>query len=148
MLDKAGFQYPIRAADVFVGDMLHGRRVAKIQNVARRGVYAPLTHYVDVLNENWGWNQHVLGHMILFPQRIFCSYFIETCKEEGYINGYGYLSYIVVRVASVINQVIPFASVSFYSFPIFSFVVNGILGYLLFRFGYHLYFGICHLRKM
>lgn len=140
MLDKVGFQFPTRAADVVVGDMLNGRRVAKIQNVARLGVYAPLTqsgdlivsgicasNYVDVLNESWGWNQHVLGHMIFFSQRIFCSYFIETCKEEGYINGYGYLSYLVVLVGSVINRYRPCVSIIVSSFIMIYIVVNGIL---------------------
>lgn len=137
MLDTDQFQYPIRAFDVVVGNTLSGLTVQKIRTVTRHGVYAPLTHsgdlvvsgvrasnYVDVLDHNWIWNQHILGHLIFVPQRVFCSYFLQHCKNEGYINGYGYLSYLVVHASAIVNQLGSYAANIAAVFLMIAFVVN------------------------
>jgi Hint module len=109
--------YPVRAMDVQIGDELSsGNIVTTIEAVQRRGVYAPLTqsgdmmisgfhvsNYVQVLHENslshrsiLHWNQHIWGHFIFSPQRWFCWYFLEYCKKETYVNGYGVYAYLFV----------------------------------------------------
>jgi Hint module len=107
---------PIRASEVSIGDWLNGRQVLNIRTVDRLGVYAPLTYsgdlmvsevhgsnYVAVLDHEWIWDQHSLGHVLHLPQRMFCCYFMEVCMYERYVNGYGYVAYLVVQVGSVIN---------------------------------------------
>jgi Hint module len=116
IMEKDRLPQAIRASDVVVGDWLNGLLVTNIQTVYRRGVFAPLTYsgdivvsgirasnYVDILDHDWPWNMHMVGHTLFFPQRVFCNSFIETCKREGYINGIGYLSYLLVCGASFIN---------------------------------------------
>jgi Hint module len=112
-------QYPIRASDVVVDDVLNGMRVTKLQTVKRRGVYAPLTQsgdfivggvqvssYVHVLDTDLAWaNQHDVGHFLFYPHRFFCRYFMEYCKRERYIQGYGYTSYLILCGSRVINTV-------------------------------------------
>jgi Hint module len=116
--------HPIRAKDVQIGDILSGAYlvVQSIEYVKRRGVYAPLTqsgdmlmggihtsNYVGVFNKtSWSsrvliLNQHVWGHFLFTPQRLFCSYFIESCQKESYIHGYGYIAFFVVGLSDVIN---------------------------------------------
>jgi Hint module len=118
--------YPVRAKDIKVGDILLGTAqeqhlvVLTIQMIRQRGIFAPLTqsgdivvngiiasNYVDVLHGNkLVWFQHNLGHAMFYPQRSFCYYFIETCKKEGYVDGYGYLSYIIVSVSMMVRNTI------------------------------------------
>lgn len=118
MMDIDNQTYPVRASNVIVGDIFSGRTVNKIHTVLLRGVYAPLTfsgdlvvsgvrasNYVDVLDHNgWIQNQHAMGYCMFFPQRMFCNYFIETCKKENYTNGYGYTAYVIVHASMIINQ--------------------------------------------
>jgi Hint module len=110
MKKKGDKTFVIRAGDIVVGDVLSGKRVETIQFVVRRGVYAPLTasgdimvngvlasNYVDILgNDMLVRDQHGLGHLLFTPQRMFCQYFIDICKMEMYINGYGILAYLLV----------------------------------------------------
>jgi Hint module len=116
-VDKNMKQILIRAADVKVGDVLSTKQVIEIQIVVRHGVYAPLTqsgninvnellasNYVDVLDYNVLWNQHILGHIMFSPQRLLCFYFIQTCKNEIYINGYGILAYVLVILGWFMNK--------------------------------------------
>jgi Hint module len=116
-VDKNMKQILIRAADVKVGDQLNRKQVIEIQIVMRHGLYAPLTYsgvivvngilasnYVDVLDYHILWNQHTCGHFIFSPQRLFCSYFIETCKKEIYINGYGIFAYVIIMLSWFINK--------------------------------------------
>jgi Hint module len=117
LAEKDHVQYAIRAADVVMGESLNGLRVTNIQTVRRRGIYAPLTYsgdiivsgvrssnYVDNLDHDLRWNMHMVGHVLFFPQRVFCSAFIETCKKEGYIDGIGYFSYVLACGTTFINQ--------------------------------------------
>jgi Hint module len=108
--------YYMQAADVVEGDELSGKRVKSIHPIVRRGVYAPLTHSGDIaisgivvsnyvaLLRNWfpHRQQHYLGHFLFYPQRLFCSYFIEACMKEKYINSYGYLAYLIVYGSSIL----------------------------------------------
>jgi Hint module len=112
-----------------VGDILSGKQVIKIETVIRRGVYAPLTftgkvlvngivasNYVTLLHveqpimttavptTSMMWDQHDLGHLLFGLQRIFCSYFVDTCHKEIYISGYGILAYLMVTGSSILNQ--------------------------------------------
>lgn len=114
---------PIPASNIMIGDMLSdgNKIVTSIDSIIRRGVYAPLTqsgdiivsgihssNYIQVLDYNKNWiffiNEHMIGHTVSAPQRIFCSYYIEYCKMESYMNGYGYLSYINLTLGSVMNR--------------------------------------------
>lgn len=117
MMDKSSKKMHIRAADVIIGDELSGRTVVEIQTVARRGLYAPLTksgeiivggilasNYIEVLNFQLSFDQHTLGHVVFTPQRLFCHYFLETCKDEIYINGYGVLAYVIVICSWMFNK--------------------------------------------
>jgi Hint module len=102
-VERNNQSYPIRALDVMVGDMLSGQQVQSIRTIRQRGIYAPLTqsgdivvsgivssNYVAILQiDQWTSMQHMLGHTLLYPQRCFCYYFIERCKKERYIQGYG-----------------------------------------------------------
>jgi Hint module len=135
---------PIRASDVAVGDWLNGHQVQRIEKVIRRGVYAPLTfsgdlmvnevcgsNYVAVLDHDWIWNQHSIGHLLYLPHRTFCSFFLEACKEEKYINGYGYIAYLAVHVGSMINHVESYYVVIYLVFIPISCAAIGMLGWLL-----------------
>jgi Hint module len=111
---------PVRAMDVRIGDELSGGHiVTAIEYVKRRGVYAPLTYsgdmmisgihvsnYVQAFDDYSSRimfrNQHDWAHMIFTPQRWFCSYFLEHCKKERYINGYGLIAYFVVGTSDVV----------------------------------------------
>lgn len=77
------------------------------------GLYAPLTfsrdfivygvtasNYVDVFDDDWILDQNFVGHILFFQQRIFCSYFMEECKREKCIDGYGYLAYVILYGSS------------------------------------------------
>jgi Hint module len=106
--------YPIQAMDVILGDILLGTTreehlvVLTIQMVRQRGVFAPLTqsgdivvngvvasNYVDALQDaKLIWLQHTLGHIVFYPQRSFCYYFIETCKKEGYWQDFAFFTII------------------------------------------------------
>jgi Hint module len=111
-------QYIIPAGDVTIGDVLSGKRVQAFHTITRRGVYAPLTqsgeivvsgvrasNYVNVLHFSLLlWDQHVYAHAFFFPQRLFCRYFLPTCKNETYINGYGILSYITIGIGTIVNH--------------------------------------------
>jgi Hint module len=109
--------FAVPASDVVVGDILSGKKVASIHELTRRGVYTPLTqsgdiivngirssNYINVLNHNLLWDQHILGHSIIFPQRLFCKYFIDICQKETYTDGYGFLAYYIVHVGLRINE--------------------------------------------
>lgn len=115
-VDRSSRSYPIRATDVVVGDILSGKKVSSISSILRRGLYAPLTmsgdvavsgirasNYVDVLDYSGWYDQHVVGHAVFGPRRIFCSYFMNTCKQETYINGFGPWSHVIVTAASKLN---------------------------------------------
>jgi Hint module len=117
MIEKEKKQYRIPAADIAVGDILSGQRVHTIQEVVRRGVYAPLTqsgeiivsgilasNYVKLVDLAMVQNQHTIGHLLFTSQRFFCRYFIDTCKNERYVDGYGVLAYVIVTIASFIQQ--------------------------------------------
>jgi Hint module len=119
-LDRNGLPIPIRSSDVKVGDILSGKIITTIQNIKRRGLYAPLTmsgdivvsgiiasNYVDMLEEYQDmilYDQHFLGHIIFTPQRLFCTYVIDLCKDEVYVNGYGPLSYLIVQSTSIVTK--------------------------------------------
>jgi Hint module len=91
-----------------------------IQEVIRRGVYAPLTqsgdiqvngilasNYVDLLELPSMIllpDQHTLAHILFYPQRIFCRVFLDICKKEIYIHGYGPLSYLLVSGSSFLTR--------------------------------------------
>lgn len=111
----------VRASDVAIGDKLSGMNVKKIQIVVRQGLYAPLTYsgdfmvngvivsnYIDVVDHGWIRSQHTIGHILFFPQRIFCSYFMKTCINENYVDGYGYLAYVVISGSFFVVQVLFF----------------------------------------
>jgi hypothetical protein len=51
-------------------------------------------------------DQHTLAHILFFPQRMFCNSFLELCKQEIYIQGYGPLAYLLVGGSSFINIMI------------------------------------------
>jgi Hint module len=120
MVERNHQQYQIPAGDVRVDDILSGRRVKSIQEVIFRGVYAPLTQSGDIringiLASNYVnlfdlpsmrllIDQHILAHILLFPQRMFCCFFLELCKKEIYIHGYGPLTYLLVGGSSFINN--------------------------------------------
>lgn len=100
-------------------DKLNGMIVNNIQIDIRQGLFAPLTYsvdfmvnevivsnYVDVLDHGWIWNQHTVGHIMFLPQRIFCSCFLDTLKNEKYIDGYGYLAYDIVRGLLIVQSMI------------------------------------------
>jgi Trypsin/Hint module len=127
-------QIILSAADVMIGDLVyyhnnngenHDNRltmkyVTKIQRVTRNGFYAPLTqsgdlivngirasNYVQLFSKTdvIGWyHQNTIGEALFFPQRIFCRYFMSSCQNELYINGFGITAYMVVRLGKVMNQ--------------------------------------------
>jgi Hint module len=121
-------EYTIAASNIRIGDevLLHDKRqqqhhrcvVQSIHTVKRQGVYSPLTqsgdmvvsglrvsNYVDVLDVNLVlWDQHKIGHALFFPQRLFCTHFLETCKKETYRKGYGLWSYLIVGIGSSLNE--------------------------------------------
>jgi Hint module len=116
----------IPASNIVVGDTLSGRKVKSILPLLRYGVYSPLTqsgdmmvsgihvsNYVDIITNNNinDWNQHVLGHAMFFPQRLYCSMYINRCQNEKYIQGYGILAYVIVRIGSMINECGWFANI-------------------------------------
>lgn len=122
-VERSGRQYPVRASDVVIGDKLSDKIVASIGKVTRRGLYSPLTQsgdivvsgivastYVDLLDYTLGFDQHTLGHAVFAPQRMFCSYFIDTCKKESYVNGLGPLANIIVNAAEFSNSLGWFAN--------------------------------------
>jgi Hint module len=117
MVEKDNKNYRIPAANVVVGDILSGQRVHTIQNVVRRGVYAPLTqsgeiivsgilssNYVNLLDLAMVQDQHTIGHLLFTSQRFFCRYFIATCKNERYVDGYGLLAYLLVTSTTLIHH--------------------------------------------
>jgi Hint module len=127
--------YSMPASDIVVGDELSGKSVQAIRTVTRRGVYAPLTqsgdilvsgvrasNYVDVLDYSLVWDQHVYAHAFFFPQRLFCRFFLDTCKKEMYVKGYGLLAYTTIGLGSIVNHGGPFAIL------MFSFVCIPIVG--------------------
>jgi Hint module len=127
--------YSMPASDIVVGDELSGKRVQAMRTVTRRGVYAPLTqsgdilvngvrasNYVDVLDVSLVWDQHVYAHAFFFPQRLFCRFFLGTCKKEMYVKGYGLLAYATIGLGSIVNHGGSFAIL------IFSFVCIPIVG--------------------
>lgn len=107
----------IPACDVIVGDVLsNNHTVMQINTVVRQGLFAPLTmtgdivvsgilasNYVDILNGVYVYDLHQLAHAVFLPQRLFCNYFLESCKNETYHEGYGYFAYFLVRCCSVFN---------------------------------------------
>jgi Hint module len=117
-VERNNKQYTIPAGDVIIGDTLSGKRVQAIHTITRRGVYAPLTqsgeivvsgirasNYVNVLDFSLLlWDQHVYAHAFFFPQRLFCRYFLATCKNEPYINGYGIVSYVTIGIGTIVNH--------------------------------------------
>ena len=119
--DQQQKEISIPAGDVVVGDIVSGKIVSSIVTIAERGVFAPLTksgdiivsgirtsNYVNILhgtgNDHFGWDQHILGHAFYFPQRLFCSYFIDVCKKEKYTNGFGFWSSIIVQGGSILKD--------------------------------------------
>jgi Hint module len=116
-VERNNKQYTIPAGDVIIGDTLNGKRVQMIQSISRRGVYAPLTqsgeimvngirasNYINVLDFSILWDQHVYAHAFFFPQRLFCRYFLDTCTNETYVNGYGLLTYITIGIGTIVNH--------------------------------------------
>lgn len=114
---KNGINTPVRAAEVMIGDSLSGKIVTSIDTVTRRGLYAPLTlsgdiivsgilasNYVDVLDRKLAFNQHVLGHTIMAPKRLYCQYFMDKCKNETYIDGYGFWAYMIIHCAGFMEK--------------------------------------------
>jgi Hint module len=122
MIERNHKQYWVPAGDVHVDDILSGRRVKSIQEVIRRGIYAPLTQSGDILvNGILASNyvnlfeffpsmillpeQHTLAHTFFFPQQMLCRSFLELCKKEMYIHGYGPLAYLLVSSSSLLNNI-------------------------------------------
>jgi Hint module len=117
-MNRKNQSFPIRASDIMIGDTLNKMvAVQTIHKIVRHGLYAPLTYsgdlmvngvivsnYVAVIEYDLLWNQHIMGHFAFFPQRIFCRSFIEICKTEKYIHGYGYLAYIIILGSSAIQR--------------------------------------------
>lgn len=117
-VERSNQHYSIPASDIVVGDSLNGNIVESIHTVHRNGVYAPLTqsgdffvndniivsNYINILQYSYMRDQHILGHALFVPQRLLCKYFIDTCKKETYINGYGSLAYIIVKIGSYFNK--------------------------------------------
>jgi Hint module len=120
MITKNENSYHIPAMDVVVGDILSGQQVETIHSVIRRGIYAPLTQsgeimvsgilvssYVDLIDHHniartWkGWNRHIAAHILFHPQRYFCYHYLDICKKEIYINGYGILAYAIIALSSI-----------------------------------------------
>jgi Hint module len=114
-------QSTMQASDIKVGDELVGpkSKVQSIRTVRRRGVYAPLTYsgdivvsgvrasnYVHVLDLNGSvWDHHTIAHILFFPQRLFCTFFLDTCKKETYTEGgYGWFAYFIVNIGSSVND--------------------------------------------
>jgi Hint module len=113
-------QYRIAAAEVRVNDILSGQRVVSIEHdVIRRGVYAPLTqtgemivggilvsnyvHLRNVPRTILAWDQHTWAHMLFYPQRIFCHYYMEVCTNERYVKGYGLVAYVIIAGSSFLS---------------------------------------------
>jgi Hint module len=122
MVERNHEQYRVHASDVRVDDILSGRRVKSIQEVLSQGVYAPLTqsgdiringivasNYVDLLKLPSTMllpDQHTLAHVLFYPQRMFYRPFLEFCKKEIYIHGYGPLAYLLVGGSSFLKHII------------------------------------------
>jgi Hint module len=123
MIEKNHKQYRVPAREVRVDDILSGHRVKSIQEVIRHGVYAPLTqsgdilincilasNYVDLISLPSMIllpDQHTLAYILFFPQRMFCRSFLELCKKEIYVHGYGQLAYLLLGGSSFINIMMP-----------------------------------------
>jgi hypothetical protein len=100
-----------------IGGKLTGIIVRKIQKIIRRGLYTPLTNtrdmmvngvivskYVAILDHDWIWHQHLIGHILFFLPHTFCRCFLEACKKENYIHGYGYLAYVIIHGSSIVQS--------------------------------------------
>jgi hypothetical protein len=48
--------------------------------------------------------QHMMGHILVSPQRYFCHYYIGICQKERYIRGYGYLVYLIISTGSILRN--------------------------------------------
>lgn len=115
----------VPAKDVVINDVLVNnnkdsrKKVKGIRKVIRNGIYAPLTFtgyievsgvvassHVDILNHPvLVWNQHMLGQAMWIPRRLYCHFFMNTCKKESYDeNGYSIWASWLIRFASVINM--------------------------------------------
>ena len=107
---------PQRASTVRIGDTLNtGSIVVRVDSVKRKGLFAPLTEsgellvsgvrvssYVDVLDGAAVANQHILGHLLLTPVRLFCRGWPDYCAAEthdaavGYSRLYGWVLHLTV----------------------------------------------------
>jgi Hint module len=127
---------PIPAHDITVGDVLSNQQVViSIDRITRQGVYSPLTesgdfmihpnvlisNYVQLIDSKWMiWrNQHTIGHILLYPQRFFCSYFMNQCHKETYdpVHGYSFYVYWIITISSIINRfgsIVSFLTTLFY----------------------------------
>jgi Hint module len=119
MIERHDKQQRVPASDIRVDDILSGQRVKSIQEVIRRGVYAPLTqsgdiqvngilasNYVDLFNLPLMillMDQHTMAHILFYPQRMFCCLWIKLCTKEIYIHGYGPLAYLLVSGSIMID---------------------------------------------
>lgn len=95
-----GSSWPIRAAQVQVGDMLGKNKVLKVTSIKRRGVYAPLTESGDILvngvlascyaavHSHTPVNQHWEAHAFFSLHRLVCAVNFRVCQSETYTNGY------------------------------------------------------------
>lgn len=128
------YYYPIRASDIEVGDILsNGNIVTSINTLSRRGLYAPLTmsgdiivsgirssNYIDILDHNGLYDQHIVGHAVFGPQRIYCTYFMNQCKQQTYnSNGYGSWANIIINIAFKLNSIGYVTNMIFSLFSIF-----------------------------
>jgi Hint module len=108
----------IPASALTVGDIISGKVIISIDRVTRRGFCAPLTHsgdivvsgirssnYIIMMEHDWIWNHQQVGHAYLFPHRLYCQLFWNTCQTESYSNnGYSFWVYILVRLCSLVKD--------------------------------------------
>jgi hypothetical protein len=109
---------PVRAADVQVGNFLHGHRVSHITTVQRHGVYAPVTFsgdimvngvlastYVSMLDLIPPHFQNHAAHILTGVHRMACKLSFSSCLEEKYdMDGISQFIHPIVNVVRKVND--------------------------------------------